>query len=238
MEPDNTNDTDNTAANTSPISAIGLNCTLKKSPEISHSGALLDKVMGLLDHWGAETEVLRVVDHDVPFGVSSDEGSGDDWPMILDKLKAADILIMAMPIWFGVRSSVAQLVIERLDGTYREEMNDKGQFPLYNKVAGVVVTGNEDGAHDASATTLFNLSHLGYVVPPNSDCYWVGEAGPGPSYLDAGGPNHLYTNRGARLLAYNCFQMAETMRLRPFKTNFTVVQEEAIKQSMGAGLDG
>ncbi len=220
-----------------PITVLALNCTLKKSPDVSHTEALLVTVMELFEHWGAETEIVRVLDHNVPFGVESDMGDGDEWPMILDKIKAADILVMGMPIWFGVRSSVAQLVIERLDGTYRE-LNDKGQFPLYNKVAGVVVTGNEDGAHDASATTLYNLIHLGFVVPPNSDCYWVGDAGPGPSYLDAGGPSHVYTNRGARLLAYNCFQMAETMRERPLVTNLVAAQEEAIKNTMGGALDG
>ena len=140
-----------------PISVLALNCTLNKSPERSHTGALLEKVMDLFEQWGAVTEIVRVVDYNVPFGVESDLGDGDEWPQILTKMKAADVIIMGMPIWFGVRSSVAQLVIERLDGTYRE-MNDKGQFPLYNKVAGVVVTGNEDGAHDASATTLYNLS--------------------------------------------------------------------------------
>ncbi len=94
---------------------------------------------------------------------------------------------MGMSIWFGVRSSVCQMVIERLDGTYNDR-NEVGQYPLYNKVAGVVVTGNEDGAHASAETTLFNLTHLGCVVPPNADTYWVGDAGPGPSYLDAGGP--------------------------------------------------
>ena len=91
-----------------------------------------------------------------------------------------------MSIWFGHRSSVCQLIIERLDGTY-EERNEQGQYPLYNKVAGVVVTGNEDGAHACAEATLFNLTHLGCTVPPNADTYWVGEAGPGPSYLEAGG---------------------------------------------------
>ena len=220
-----------------PISVLALNCTLKKSPGQSHTGALLKTVMDLFEHWGATTEVVRVVDFNIPFGIESDLGDGDEWPQILEKLKAADVVIMGMPIWFGVRSSVAQLVIERLDGTYRE-MNDSGQFPLYNKVAGVVVTGNEDGAHDASATTLYNMVHLGFVVPPNADCYWVGDAGPGPSYLEAGGPTHVYTNRGARLVAYNCFQMAQTMRERPLTTNLVTAQEEAIKQTMGSALDG
>lgn len=220
-----------------PIQVLGLNCTLRPSPDPSNTQALLDKVFDLFGHWGAETESVRIVDHNVPFGVDSDMGNGDEWPMILDKIKACDILIMAMPIWFGVRSSVSQLVIERLDGTYRE-MNDKGQFPLYNKVAGVVVTGNEDGAHDTSATTLYNLTHLGFAVPPNPDCYWVGDAGPGPSYLDAGGANHTYTNLGARLVAYNCFFLAKLLRDNPFPTNLVTARREAIDQTMGEGFNG
>jgi multimeric flavodoxin WrbA len=107
-----------------------------------------------------------------------------------------------------------QMVIERLDGTYNET-NDVGQYPLYNKVAGVVVTGNEDGAHASAETTLFNLTHLGCVVPPNADTYWVGEAGPGPSYLDAGGPQHPYTQRTSSWCAHNLLHMARIMRDNP-----------------------
>lgn len=102
------------------LSALGINCTLKKSPETSHTEALMNRVLGLLGEHGVETEILRPVDYDVKFGVSSDEGDGDEWPQILEKVYAADILLMGMSIWFGVRSSVCQMVIERLDGTYNE----------------------------------------------------------------------------------------------------------------------
>jgi multimeric flavodoxin WrbA len=121
---------------------------------------------------------------------------------------------MGMSIWFGVRSSVCQMVIERLDGTYNER-NEVGQYPLYNKVAGVVVTGNEDGAHSSAETTLFNMTHLGCVVPPNADTYWVGEAGPGPSYLEAGGPEHPYTQRTSSWCAHNLLHMARILRDSP-----------------------
>jgi multimeric flavodoxin WrbA len=162
------------------LKALGINCTLKKSPETSHTEALMGRVLGLLSEHGVQTEILRPVDYAIAFGVTSDEGEGDEWPQVLARIKAADILLMGMSIWFGHRSSVAQLVIERLDGTYNER-NDVGQYPLYNKVAGVVVTGNEDGAHACAESTLFNMTHLGCVVPPNADTYWVGDAGPGPS---------------------------------------------------------
>jgi multimeric flavodoxin WrbA len=196
------------------LSALGLNCTLKKSPVQSHTEALMNRVLDLMAEHGVETEILRPVDYAIKFGVSSDEGDGDEWPQVLEKVKAADIILMGMSIWFGVRSSVAQMVIERLDGTY-EERNDAGQYPLYNKVAGVVVTGNEDGAHASAETTLFNMTHLGCVVPPNADTYGVGDAGPGPSYLDAGGPEHPYTQRTSSWCAHNLLHMAVILRDNP-----------------------
>lgn len=209
------------------LTALFLNCTLKKSPERSNTQALIDKVAELFAELGVRSDTIRVVDHNVPFGVLSDEGEGDEWPRILERIKACDILVIGTPIWFGVRSSVAQLVIERLDGTYLEGDPETGQFPLYNKVAGVIVTGNEDGAHDAAATTLFNLSHLGCTVPPNSDCYWVGDAGPGPSYLEAGGDKHLYTNKTARFLANNLTYMARLLKSNPIPTRLSGLIAEA-----------
>ncbi len=209
------------------LKAIILNCTLKKSAQTSNTRALIDKVVDLMAPLGVDSEVIRVVDYNIPFGVSSNEGDGDDWPMILEKLRAADIIIIGTPIWFGVRSSVAQLVIERLDGTYAEGDPETGQFPLYGKVAGVIVTGNEDGSHDAAATTLFNLSHLGCVIPPNSDCYWVGDAGPGPSYIEAGGDKHMYTNKTARYLAHNVAHFARLLKENPIPTNLNQLVAEA-----------
>jgi multimeric flavodoxin WrbA len=210
-----------------PLKAVFLNCTLKKSPAVSHTEALIRKVVDLMAPLGVESEVIRPVDHNIPFGVSSYEGEGDEWPPILDKLKAADIVVIGMPIWFGVRSSVAQLVIERLDGTYDEGDPETGQFPLYGKAAGAIVTGNEDGAHDCAANTLFNLSHLGCVVPPNADCYWVGDAGPGPSYIEAGGDKHMYTNKTARYMAHNLVTFAKLMRQHPIPTNLKQLAAEA-----------
>jgi multimeric flavodoxin WrbA len=196
------------------LKAVLLNCTLKKSPAVSNTQALMDIVIGTLEGLDVECESIRVVDYNVPFGVSSDEGDGDEWPQILEKVIAADILIIGMPIWFGVRSSVAQLVIERLDGTYNST-NEVGQYPLYNTVAGVVVTGNEDGAHDCSATTLFNLSHLGCTIPPNADTYWVGEAGPGPSFIEANGAEHPYTRKTAGWMAHNVVHFARMLKENP-----------------------
>jgi multimeric flavodoxin WrbA len=209
------------------LKALFLNCTLKSSPEASNTQALIDKVTAILAELDVESETIRVADHAIRFGVASDEGGGDEWPMILEQVKASDILVVAMPIWFGVRSSVAQLVMERLDGTYAEGDPVTGQYPLYGKVAGVIVTGNEDGAHDCCANTLFNLTHLGCMVPPNVDCYWVGDAGPGPSYIAAGGDKHLYTNRTARYMAHNLVWGAKALKANPVGTNLKALDAEA-----------
>lgn len=197
------------------MKALFLNCTLKKSPPVSNTRALVDKAVAIFKELGVESEVVRVVDHKVAFGVSSDEGEGDEWPLILEKIKACNILVIATPIWFGVLSSVAKMVIERLDGTYMEGDPETGQYPLYGKAAGVIVTGNEDGAHDVCSTILFSLTHLGCAVPPNADCYWVGDAGPGPRYIEAGGGRHLYTNQTARYMAHNLVYPAKLLKENP-----------------------
>lgn len=207
------------------LKALFLNCTLKPSPQVSNTEALIAKVIEWFDQLDVESEVVRVVDYHVPFGVTSDEGEGDDWPIILEKVKAADILVVGTPIWFGVRGSVAQMVIERLDGTYNER-NEVGQYPLYNKVGGVVVTGNEDGAHAAAETTLFNLSHLGCTIPPNADTYWVGEAGPGPSYIEAGGEDHPYTKRTTRWMAHNLVHLARMLKATPIPAEGNTFDED------------
>lgn len=213
------------------LKALFLNCTLKKSPETSNTQALIDKVAGLMAPMGVECETVRLVDYNIAFGTASDMGDGDEWPVIYEKIKAADILVPSMPIWMGVRSSLCQVLVERLDGSYSDIDSQSGQYPLYNKVVGVIVTGNEDGAHDCCATTLFNFSHFGCVVPPNPDCYWVGEAGPGPSYIEAG-EGHLYTNRTARFLAHNVVWMARMLKeYGPMDTNLIELTEAAKKVS-------
>lgn len=220
------------------LSALVINCTLKRSPEVSNTQVLIDKVCGLFGDLGVEAESLRVADYNVPPGVSSNEGEGDEWPVLLERIKLADILIIAMPIWFGVRCSLAQRIIERLDGTYDEGDPVTGQFPLYGKVAGVIVTGNEDGAHDCCAVTLYNLTHLGCTIPPNVDCYWVGDAGPGPSYIEADGEHHLYTNKCARYMVHNLTFMANVLAANPIPTNLYQLIEQARVESMPPEMPG
>ncbi len=213
------------------LQTLFLNCTLKQSPETSNTQALVDKVAALFADQGVENTTVRVADYDVKAGISADEGDGDQWPHILERVLECDILVIAMPIWFGQRSSIAQRVMERLDGTYADADPETGQFPLYGKVAGVIVTGNEDGAHDCCANTLFNLTHLGCMVPPNVDCYWVGDAGPGPSYIKAGGDKHLYTNRTARYMVHNLVWGARALAATPLDTDLKELDSEAKKVS-------
>ena len=200
-----------------PLYALLLNCTLKKSPETSNTEALCNLLVDRLKAHepDIETEIVRVADYNVLPGISNDEGEGDEWPMILEKVKRCNIFVPAMPIWMGVRSSVMQRVIERLDGTTKTVMCEKtGQFPLYGSVCGCVVTGNEDGSHDCVANTFANLLHFGVTVPPNTDLYWVGDAGPGASYIEAGGdlspyvrldaPYHLLLGRHVLAHMFDC----------------------------------
>ncbi len=214
----------------SNIKVIFLNCTLKKSPAKSNTDALINKAVEEYKKLGIESTVIRVVDHNVATGVSSDEGSGDEWPEIYNQVLEANIIVIATPIWFGVRGSVCQKVMERLSGGYDEANPTTGQFPLYGKVGACIVTGNEDGAHDVCSNTLFNLTHIGCTIAPNSDSYWVGEAGPGPSYLEIG-EKSLYTNKTVRYLAHNTAWMAQLLKDNPIPTNLKELEAEAKKVS-------
>ena len=205
-----------------PLYALLLNCTLKKSPATSNTEALCDLLTERLKAYepDIETEIVRVVDYNILPGIGNDEGEGDEWFRILEKIKRCNIFVPAMPIWMGVRSSVAQRVIERLDGTTKTIMCEKtGQFPLYGSACGVVVTGNEDGSHDCVANTFANLLHFGVTVPPNTDLYWVGDAGPGASYIEAGGALSPYVQRNANLTAENLLFAAKLLRDNPYQIN-------------------
>lgn len=213
------------------LKALFLNCTLKKSPGTSNTQAFIDNAAKIFHQLDVETESIRVVDHDVKPGVTSDEGEGDAWPMILDKIKASDIMIIATPIWRGDRSSVAKRVGERLDGIMEETKGDKGQYPTYGKVAGVMVDGNEDGAKKAISSICFDLSEHGFTVPVNAFTYYVGKAGPGPSYIKAGGDKHLFTNQMMYYMVHNMVYLAKLLNENPYSTDINKLTEEAKKVS-------
>ena len=135
----------------------------------------------------------------------------------------ADILIIRTPLWLGEKSSISTLAIVRLYGS-SGETNDKGQAIYYNKVSGVIVTGNEDGAKHASASILYSLSHIGFITPPNVDTYWVGEAGTGPSYIDAGQDND-FTKKHVEMLAYNTIHLAKALKSNPIPAEGNLLNE-------------
>jgi multimeric flavodoxin WrbA len=211
--------------------ALFLNCTLKPSPTVSNTQALIDKVAALMERQGVATETIRIADENVGTGISSDLGRGDGWPSILERVRACDILVVGTPIWLGHMSSLCQRIIERLDDTFSAYDAGNGQFPLYNKVGAVIVTGNEDGAQSTSSEVLYALQSFGCTIPPNSDVYWVGDAGAGPSYIEAGGAQHYYTNKVAAWMAYNCTWMARVLRENPCPTNLTQLAAEQLALS-------
>lgn len=197
----------------SKLKAIFLNTSLKDSKEPSHTEGLMKEVQAIYKGKDVDSEMIRVADYNIALGVEEDMGNGDEWPTIFEKVMESDIVIIGTPIWLGEKSSLATQVIERLYGS-SSKTNDKGQSVFYNKVGGVVVTGNEDGAKHASASILYGLSHMGFVIPPNVDTYWVGEAGPGESYMDAGTDND-FTKGHVKMLAYNTMHLATMLQNTP-----------------------
>jgi len=216
------------------MKALFLNCTLKKTPETSNTEAFIKNAMKIFEEQNVETESIRVVDHHVSFGNTSNEGENDGWPAILEKVKASDMLIIATPIWRGDRSSIAKIVNERFDGIMEEGNKENGQFPTYNKVAGVMVDGNEDGAKKAISSILFDLSEQGFSIPVNAFSYYVGEAGPGPSYIEAEGDKHEFTNNMMLLMVHNMLHLARTLKENPYPTQVNKLEEKAKAMSGNA----
>lgn len=201
----------------SDLKALFINCTLKPSPQLSHTRGLIDISKAIMEKNGVTVEVIRAVDHDIAYGVWPDMTEHgwerDEWPAILAKVMAADILVLTSPIWLGDKSSVCTKVIERLYAA-SGELNDAGQYAYYGRVGGCLITGNEDGAKHCAMNMLYSLQHLGYVIPPQADAAWVGEAGPGPSYRDegSGGPENDFTNRNTTFMTWNLLHLARMIR--------------------------
>jgi multimeric flavodoxin WrbA len=195
--------------------ALVLNCTLKTSPEPSSTEALASVVSEELERLGFECELIRVIDHNVLPGVATNEGKGDDWPMIHDKVLAAEVLILASPTWLGQASSVAQRVIERMDAML-SETDDEKRPVAYNHVAGVVATGNEDGAKHVIAELSSALIELGFTVPGQSWTYFNNGAPMGPTYLETEDKaSKERPHRNARLAAHNLAAVASALQATP-----------------------
>ena len=199
------------------LKALFLNCSLKNSAKQSHTQGLMDKSLQIFKDEGAETEFIRLADLDLPQGVQPDMSEHgfekDDWPSTFEKVKYADVLVIGSPIWLGLPSSMTIKLIERLYAM-SGFTNEKGQYIYYGKVGGCVITGNEDGVKAWSSQILYALSHIGYTIPPQADAGWIGEIGPGPSYLDeeANAKDNDFTNRNITFMTYNLIHFANLLK--------------------------
>jgi len=216
------------------MKALIINCTLKRSPEFSNTGALANRALEIFKEQNVETEIIRLNDYDIKTGNSSDEGEGDEWPLVLEKIKKCQIFIIAAPIWMGHLASNAQKVIERLDAIFRDKSlsdENNGQYMPYGKVGGCLVTGNEDGAHSCAAQVLWALQEVGFTIPPNVNAYWVGKAGGEKDYVEAGGERYLFTNRTLRYMAANLSWFANLLLNNPIATNLLEEGRKAESES-------
>jgi multimeric flavodoxin WrbA len=196
-----------------PTHATIINCTLKRSPAASNTEALARVLLAALQDRGASCELIRAVDLTLLPGVSSDEGEGDDWPAVHEKLLASEILILATPTWFGQPSSVVKRVLERMDAML-SETGDDGRPVAFDRVAGFVVTGNEDGAHHVIAELAQAVNDIGYTVPAQAWTYWNKGPGPGPTYLETE-EGHEWSAKTARTAAANLVTVAEALAAHP-----------------------
>jgi multimeric flavodoxin WrbA len=192
-----------------------INCTLKPSPQTSNTEALARVVAEAMEKDGVTVDWVRAVDHDLKPGVESDMGDGDEWPAVRSKILDAEILVMATPTWVGKPSSVAQRVIERLDAMI-SETDDDGRPVAYNRVAGVVNTGNEDGAHHVIGEIAGALGDIGFTVPGQAWTYWHLGPGAGPDYVDDQ-RGHDWAAKTGRAMAQNLVTVARALQATPMQ---------------------
>ena len=198
------------------VSAIAINCTLKRSgDESSSTDKMIDLLAGEMRERGVEVrETIRIADHDILPGVTSDEGEGDAWPDIRRRILACDILLFGTPIWLGQMSSLAKRVLERMDA-FLSETDESGRMPSFGKVAVVGIVGNEDGAHHVTATVFQALNDVGWTIPAGAADYWVGEAMQKTDFKDlAKVPDPVA--QGAAMLAANAVHLATMLKERPY----------------------
>lgn len=205
----------------SDITALFFNGTLTKSPAKSHTDMLIEVSRLIMEKQGVNTEVIRTVDHDIASGVYPDMREKgwdtDEWPELYKQVKAADIVVVAGPIWLGDNSSETKKLIERL---YAQsgDIGDNGQYDFYGKVGGCLITGNEDGVKHCAMNILYSLQHIGFTIPPQSDAGWIGEVGPGPSYGDKRddrsivGADSDFTNRNTTFATWNMLHLARMLK--------------------------
>ncbi|MDE0951767.1 MAG: NAD(P)H-dependent oxidoreductase [Halioglobus sp.] len=203
------------------LRALFINTSLQRKADESHTRLLLNASAGIMKKNGVAVEHVHLAAHDVPPGVYPDMTEHgwpvDEWAAIWEKVIAAEILIVGTPLWLGEESSICRILIERLYAM-SGQLNDKGQSIYYGKVGGCVITGNEDGIKHTAMSIGFALSHLGYTIPPQADCGWIGEAGPGASYgdeIEGGGRvgfDNDFTQRNATIMTWNCMHLARMLK--------------------------
>ena len=217
LSPEQQQTCDDSTWDFSDLSAVFMNCTLKRSPDLSHTEGLIALSAAIMEANGVSTEVIRPIDYNIATGVYPDMTEHgwdhDDWPELFAKVMAADILVLGSAIWLGEKTSVCTQLIERLYGN-SSQLNEAGQYAFYGRVGGCLITGNEDGAKHCAMNILYSLQHLGYTIPPQADSAWLGEAGPGPSYLDegSGGPENDFTNRNTTFMTWNLLHSARMIK--------------------------
>ncbi|MFB8757424.1 flavodoxin family protein [Streptomyces sp. NPDC059852] len=197
------------------MKALVVNCTLKGSPEPSNTEALASVVASRLAERGVEVSFVRAVDLKIAPGVVTDAGDGDEWPRVHERILDSEILVMASPTWLGRPSSVAQRVLERMDAML-SETDDQGRPVAYNRVAGVVVTGNEDGAHHVISEISGALADIGFTIPGQAWTYWHLGPGPGPDYLDEQ-KGRDWAHSTGRAMADNLHGVARALSERPLQ---------------------
>ncbi len=201
----------------SDLRAVYVNCTLKRSPEVSNTQGLADRSIAIMERNGVAVEQIRAIDHEIATGIYPDMTehgwARDEWPALFERIIAADILVLLSPIWLGEKSSVCTQIIERLYGN-SHLLNEDGQYAYYGRVGGCLITGNEDGVKHCAMNILYSLQLLGYAIAPQADAGWIGEAGPGPSYLDedSGGIDNDFTNRNTTFMTWNLLHLARTLK--------------------------
>lgn len=198
------------------LTALALNCTLKADETQDSSTDAMIAVLAdaFKAHDVTIAETVRVAAHDVKPGVTSDEGDGDAWPAIREKILAHDILILGGPIWMGQIGSVAKRVLERLDA-FLSEIDDQGRMPSYSKVAVAAIVGNEDGAHWSSAQIFQSLNDVGFTIPAVAACYWVGEAMGSVDFKDLDETPEKVT-KTAKMVASNAAHLAGLLKNAPY----------------------
>ncbi len=190
--------------------AVVLNCSLKPSPEPSNTQMLADVVIEAMADEDVKTTTFRLADLSLDHGVETEMSDSDQWPEVHDAIVDADILVVATPTWVGHPSSYAQQALERLDAMI-SETGDDDQPIAYGKVAGVIVTGNEDGAHHVISEIAGGLIDIGFTIPGQAWTYWNRGPGPGPSYSETD-EKHDWSQDTGRTMAQQLVKGARALR--------------------------